>query len=85
MNPNVRSPDDIERLRRHTILGGDSGKIASHYLADVALDGLRFRFWIMMAEQKPSAVARALAPCRTMDEHRAAIDKMIVDHAQGNL
>jgi hypothetical protein len=46
---------------------------------DDDLDGVLFRFWIRAAtypEGWPSALAAALAPCKTPAEYRAALMKL---------
>ena len=77
MNPHgLKNPSDLAEVRK-VLLEIGFGKTATADLLDLAADGFRFRAWINAVEQAPIALVNALLHCRTSDEHRKAIDKLI--------
>ena len=46
-------------------------------LYELALDGIKFRAWVWGASHRPSVVAKALAPCLTVDDYRRAIEGLL--------
>lgn len=52
-------------------------------LCELALDGLRFQFWIEAASGPGiCGLAKGIANCITPNQYRTAIDKLIVEKAR---
>lgn len=70
------TPEEIGKLAKTLRDHYSAGTVDE--LADLALDGLRFRFWIELASTRPSAVVDALLRCTKVEDYRRAIDGLIV-------
>lgn len=75
------TPQEIERFRQ-TLREHYSTDIVNS-LCELALDGLKFRFWCEGATHTPGRLASALANCVTVDQYRRAIDKLIAPGSVG--
>lgn len=77
------TPEEIGKLAKTLREHYSAGMIDE--LADLALDGLRLRFWIQLASTTPSVLVRALASCTKAEDYRRALDRLIVRRAKGEI